>query len=222
MESMARVVVMLSMLLYSMSIDAMAYDWDGDLPVMWDTYDDYYNGLHNNVSVGSWSDLFKNATAPASSSSDVVETAFRIDERDLFQQLGSLLSGLLFGNVTATGVQLSNATSKDPRWALISVVALMPLRCASVDQAVATFNAAIQAANPEASVSSVARRLGARACTPGGICPCQRDVRARALEIKSTASGGPLVLPDIHLLPFPLVRWRQLVEGSSEAVPTLF
>ena len=194
------------------------YDWDGDVPIVWSSYDDRYNTIVHNESVDVWLSLFNNATH---ASSGIMDLAFRLEELDLFRYLGVLMDSI-FGNMTTTtqdgGLLPLNATDEDgSQWAMVSVVALMPLRCEDVDRAVAAFNAAVQAANPETTVSSTARRLGDQPCTPGGVCPCHRDARALALEIRSKAAAGPLILPDSRLLPFPLVRWRQ----ASSAAPAV-
>ena len=195
---------MLLLLCPALWAHASVYDLDGgDMPALvWDGRDgDVDDGaflVPYNVS-SDWSGLFN------SNATSVVDLAFKMEEFDLFARLGALIS-----NITSTLVgqgRLANATLDG--WTMVSVVALMPLRCADVDRAVAAFNAALQTANPGANVSSTARRLGAQACTPGGICPCQRDARARALEIRSAGRGERSPAPpDQGLLPFPLVRWR--------------
>jgi hypothetical protein len=232
---MARFAVALLLLLLCSASQAYAavYDWDGgtgDLPfLVWDGHDGDDDAIflapHTNASAPSsdqWSVLL-NSTATS-----IVDLAFKLEETDLFTRLGALLSDMLSvgGNSTAS-VAPHNATThgdEEGQWAMVSVVALMPLRCADVDRAVAAFNAALQAANPEAkNVSSVARRLGGQACTTGGVCPCHRDARhARTLEIRSTGEGRARSSspPDHRLLPFPLVRWWQETPSAGAPIPS--
>jgi len=221
---MARFAATLLLLLCSDAYAAV-YDWDGgtgDMPfLVWDGHEGDDDAIlfspRTNASSHDESDVRLNSTS-------VVQLAFKLEEMDLFARLGALLSDLMLsvgGNYSTAPVVPLNATAqREEQWTMVSVVALMPLRCADVNRAVAAFNAALQAANPGANVSSVARRLGGQACTAGGVCPCQRDARhARTLEITSAGGGrarSPSP-PDHRLLPFPLVRWWR--EASSAGAP---
>jgi len=96
----------------------------------------------------------------------IIDLAFRQEEIDMFNRLNTLLDNLF-------GVQ--NATVDGP-WTFVSVVTLMPLRCADVDKVVALFNEALQKSNPDSDMSSTAQKLGAEPCN-GGVCPCTQHRR---------------------------------------------
>jgi len=170
-------------------------------------------------------DQVVNATV---SSMGVADLAFHLGELDLFSRLGDLLHRLIFGNDDHGGLQADDDNSTDVGnvtssfnsttggWSLVSVVVLMPLRCADVERAVALLQAAVQEANPDTNVTSDAQRLGDEPCDEG-VCLCTQDdgARARLLEIRSAPSfasssafGSRLLNhPDPLHLPFPLVRW---------------
>jgi hypothetical protein len=116
----------------------------------------------------------------------IIDLAFRQEEIDMFNKLNTLLDNLF-------GVQ--NATVDGP-WTFVSVVTLMPLRCADVDKVVALFNEALQKSNPDSDMSSTAQKLGAEPCN-GGVCPCTqlRRYSVRALEIRSTSRLRTITYP---------------------------
>ena len=116
----------------------------------------------------------------------IIDLAFRQEEIDMFNKLNTLLDNLF-------GVQ--NATVDGP-WTFVSVVTLMPLRCADVDKVVALFNEALQKSNPGSDMSSTPQKLGAEPCN-GGVCPCTqlRRYSVRALEIRSTSRLRTITYP---------------------------
>ena len=172
------------------------FDEDWDNPMAWDVDHSAWDmfipsapSLDGNSSAGLsdfanvWA--YQNVTLSPRTPS-VIDLVFQQQEVDMFNKLNTMFSNLF-------GVQ--NATADGP-WTFVSVVTLMPLRCADVARVVSLFDNALQQENPAADISSVAQKLGAEPCN-GGICPCVETRRhsVRALEIRSTSKQRAISYP---------------------------
>jgi hypothetical protein len=157
--------------------------WDVDHSA-WDAFMPDGNastGLSDFAAAWAYQNVTLTPRAPS-----VIDLVFQQQEIDMFNKLNAMFSNLF-------GVQ--NATA-DGQWTFVSVVTLMPLRCADVARVVSMFDGALKQENPAADISSVAQKLGAEPCN-GGICPCVETRRhsVRALEIRSTSKQRAISYP---------------------------
>lgn len=177
--------------LFLFPLACTGFDEDWDNPMAWDVdHSAWFMPSDTENSSAGLSDFaatwaYQNVTLSPRKPS-VIDLVFEQQEVDMFNKLNTMFSNLF-------GVQ--NATADGP-WTFVSVVTLMPLRCADVERVVSLFDNALQQENPAADISSVAQKLGAEPCN-GGICPCLETRRhsVRALEIRSTSKQRTISYP---------------------------
>jgi len=151
-----------------------------------------WGAMHNEsvelISIGSegWEET--EAFALDSAAEPPANFSLTLQERALFEQLGTLFDDLfsIVPNHTATV------------WEFVVLVTLAPVRCSDVDKVAVLFDAAMRESNPGSNITSVAQRLGGAVC--GAVCPCKeaRRYSQRVMELRSTSRQRVLQPPPAH------------------------